>query len=467
MVFLLASFAAFRQLLDMGTSSAFFTFLSQKQRSAHFIRVYWFWVASQLAISLVVVWLMLPDALIGQIWVGEDRTLIALALLASFMQGLVWTSASQMAEAYRETVNLQRLNTLVVCVHLCVMVALWHLDQLAIPLVFTALIIEWGIAAWLASRMYRTQGVPRQNEHGTVKTLSAIVSEYFRYCGPMIPYVWLAFAHDFADRWMLQAWGGASEQAYYGVAQQFSAVALLATSSILGVLWKEVAEAAHRNDLQRLSYLYSKVSRILYFVASATACGLLPWSNELLALTVGEDYSGGAVTLMLMLLYPIHQSLGQIGGTLLYATENVRLQVKLNVFVMATSLVFAYVMMAPPDAFIPGLNLRSGGLAWKMLIVQAVSVNLLMWFIARSFDWKFHWQFQYVVFGVCFTLGWVMHQIAALLLEDISSTSVKIILATFCYGLTLLFVVVARPSIAGLLPTELDRILRFKKSIRR
>lgn len=461
MVFLLASFAAFRQLLDMGTSSAFFTFLSQKPRGARFVRTFWYWLACQLALSLLLVCLLLPDTLVSQLWVGESRTLVALALLASFMQGAAWTSASQMAEACRETVRLQRMSTMIVLIHLGVLAALWYWELLAIPLVFAALIVEWGMAAWLASRLYRMQEAPCQEETESAGGVRDIVREYLAYCGPMIPYVWLAFLHDFADRWMLQHWGGAAEQAYFGVAQQFSAVALLATSSIMAVLWKEVAEAAHRQDKQRLQYLYSKVTRILYFVAAATACGLLPWSGELLKLTVGEVYAGGTATLMLMLLYPVHQSLGQVGGTLLYATSNVRLQVRLNLFVMVTSLVVAYAMLAPPDALIPGLGLSSQGLAWKMLLVQVVSVNLLLWVIARTFGWKFDWEFQVVVLAICAALGLGAHQLVTSVFAGFLSGPAQVLIAVFGYAVLLIIIVSIRPRLAGLSPIEIRQLLRL------
>ena len=465
MVFLLASFAAFRQLLDMGTSNAFFTFLSQRPRSVRFIRMFWGWVAVQFALSLVVVCLLLPDTLVSQVWVGESRTLVALALVASFMQGLVWTSASQMAEASRETVRLQRLNTVIVLVHLGVLVALWFWELLAIPLVFLALTIEWGIAARLASRLYRAQEALPQGEQNEIESPRTILREFFAYCGPMIPFVWLAFAHDFADRWMLQHWGGAAEQAYFGVAQQFSLVALLATSSIMGVLWKEVAEAAHRNDNQRLHYLYTKVTRILYFVAAATACGLLPWSGQLLLLTVGQVYAGGATTLMLMLLYPVCQSLGQIAGTLLFATANVRLQVRINIFVMMAGLVLAYVMLAPPDAPVPGLGMRSQGLAWKMVLGGWGGANLLLWFITRKYGWKFDWGFQVVVLAACAALGWGMHLLVTLTLSDIENSVVQMLLAWTGYGACLLGAVFIWPGLAGLSPAELQQLIRFRKRL--
>ncbi len=461
MVFLLASFAAFRQLLDMGTSNAFFTFLSQRPRSVRFIRIFWGWVAVQFALSLVVVSLLLPDTLVSQVWVGESRTLVALALMASFMQGLVWTSASHMAEASRETVRLQRLNTVIVLVHLGVLVALWFWGLLAIPLVFLALTIEWGIAGRLAFRLYRVQEALPQGEQDEIESPRTILREFFTYCGPMIPYVWLAFVHDFADRWMLQHWGGAAEQAYFGVAQQFALVALLATSSIMGVLWKEVAEAAHRHDNQRLHYLYSGASRILYFVAAATVCGLLPWSGTLLKLTLGDGYTGGTLTLMLMLLYPVHQSLGQVCGTLLYATANVRLQVRLNLLVMTVSLIVTYFMLAPPDAFISGFGMKSQGLAWKMIVIQVLSVNLLRWFIARKYRWEFDWTFQAIVLILCASLGWATHQLATVALADVRSIVVQMLVALAGYGASLLLVIFRWPKLIGLSRSDIEKLIRI------
>lgn len=466
MVFLLASFAAFRQLLDMGTSNAFFTFLSQRPRSVRFIRMFWGWVAVQFALSLVVVCLLLPDTLVSQVWVGESRTLVALALVASFMQGLVWTSASQMAEASRETVRLQRLNTVIVLVHLGVLVALWFWELLAIPLVFLALTIEWGIAARLASRLYRAQEALPQGEQNEIESPRTILREFFTYCGPMIPYVWLAFAHDFADRWMLQHWGGAAEQAYFGVAQQFSAVALLATTSIMSILWKEAAEAAHRGDVVRLGYLYLKVSHALYFIGVVAACFALPWAPDLLRITVGEAYIGGGATLMVMLLYPVHQSLGQVCGTVLLATANTRLQVQLSSAFMIAGIFAAYFFLAPSTSKIPGLGLGAEGLAWKLLLFQVVAVNLFSWVIARKFGWNYQWLFQVWTFLVCGGISWSVRYVVA---EGFSKLDMafQIVAAGAMYALAITLAVLVWPQLAGVSRQEIAKIFKRESSFRK
>ncbi len=155
MAFLLASFMAFKQLLDMASSDAFFTFLSQRARSQRFINFYWYWIALQFVVSLVLVAILLPNDIISILWEGEEKSLIVLAFVAVFMQHVVWMGASRMAEAQRKTIQLQKLNTLVVLVHFAVVLGLLFIGKLALPLLFVAIAFEWSIASWVAVQMYK------------------------------------------------------------------------------------------------------------------------------------------------------------------------------------------------------------------------------------------------------------------------------------------------------------------------
>jgi O-antigen/teichoic acid export membrane protein len=426
MAFLLVTFLALRQFLDMASSSAFFTFLSQRKRSRRFVNFFWCWILIQFVFSLLVVGWLMPDSLLNIIWKGEEQTIILLALVAVFMQQNVWPIAMQMAEANRETVRAQKLNVVVVVVHLAVIIALWLGGQLFLPLIFIALIIEWTIAGWLATRMYREYDDQTDETEGKDDTAANVFNEFWDYCKPFIPYAWLSFAYTFADRWMLQQWGGATEQAYFAVAHQFSVVALLATASILRIFWKEIAEAKHQGDDEKVKRLYQRVSKSLYFIAVITAGGLMPWSAEIITLLLGTAYSGGTFTLMLMFLYPVQQSMGQIGGAMLYATENSRIQVILGSIFMALSIIAAYFMLAPESMIVPGLGLASQGLALKMVIMALIQVNVLAWFIAKIFVWKFEWVYQVVSLSLAVAAGWV----AKLFVESIITAHVIVLMAT-------------------------------------
>src|SRR5438445_10852736 len=58
--FLLGSFAAIGQLLDLGTSSAFYTFIPKRKRSWTFGLLYLAWMGMQFVATILVVGLLLP-----------------------------------------------------------------------------------------------------------------------------------------------------------------------------------------------------------------------------------------------------------------------------------------------------------------------------------------------------------------------------------------------------------------------
>src|SRR3990172_2089027 len=73
MAFLVGTLAGVIKLLDMGSSSAFFTFTSQQPHSRRFVRSFFAWLAVQLLIPLCVIGLLFPSQWIETIWQGEQR----------------------------------------------------------------------------------------------------------------------------------------------------------------------------------------------------------------------------------------------------------------------------------------------------------------------------------------------------------------------------------------------------------
>ena len=116
--FLLGTFAAISHLLEMGTSSAFFTFVSQRPRGRMFFVLYLSWLAIQFSLVVTCLVLVFPESLIKQIWVGQDREIIFLACVASFLTTQVWSMVSHLAEAVRKTVMIQGALIVVAVAHL-------------------------------------------------------------------------------------------------------------------------------------------------------------------------------------------------------------------------------------------------------------------------------------------------------------------------------------------------------------
>ncbi|HAM35955.1 MAG TPA: hypothetical protein DEB40_10860 [Elusimicrobia bacterium] len=453
MAFLLGTFLGIRQLLDMGSSSAFFTFLSQKPRSRRFVMSYFAWLAAQFLITLGVIGLLFPSRWIATIWHGEQRGLVLLAFTAAFMQNSIWPVIQQAGESQRQTVWVQGISTVVAGVHLSVVILLRKFGILQLYAIFAAISLEYFLAAVVAQKWHNyakeeTSGSPHI-------TSEPLFGKYLNYCSPLILYSCIGFAYNFADRWLLQKYGGDVEQAYYAVGSQFSAIALIATSSILRIFWKEIAEAHHLADHARTKTLYQKVSRHLFFGGAMIAGFFMPWAEDLLRLVLGASYVGGTTTMAIMFLYPVHQSMGQIVSTMLFATERVSLQVTTGIIFMIASMGATYLVLAPGNAVIPGLGLASMGLAIKMIMLQLIQVNVLAYMIARIWKWPFDWVHQPASLLGCLGSGWIAH--AAAMRMDIGATSLPGLmgLGGGIYLLMMATFVCAMPWLAGLTRDDL------------
>jgi O-antigen/teichoic acid export membrane protein len=368
-----------------------------------FIRYYWYWLVIQIGLPLIFILLILPDNTVAFIWNGSDRSLILLALIASGMQGIIWSAATQMAESLRLNREVQVIALIVSILHLLVLLGLFTFGKLVVPYVLLALAVEWGIAGIILTFYYKPFSDDISEDETEPDTLKGMLREYYSYCQPLLFYGVLTFLYDFFDKWMLQRWGGSVQQAYFTVAQSFASIALLATTSTLNIFWKEISAAIHRHDQASVERYYKKFLKILFLFAAVISCSLIPWYKEIVQLLVGKAYGGGALAFMIMCLYPIHQTLGQVDGTLLYSSGNTRLKMKSTIWFTISSLIVTYFTLAPKNAAIPGLGLTSEGMALKMVILQMIYVNFINILIANKFKWKFEFSFQIynlMIFGL-------------------------------------------------------------------
>ena len=453
MMFLLGTFGAVRQLIDSGSSSAFFTFLSRQERSQKFVLSFFVWLGLQFAVPFLFVAWLFPDELVDLIWKSDQRATVLMAFLASYAQSTLWSVVSQMAEAQRLTRRVQLASLSVTVFYFFAILIFFSFNFLTVELVFLLISLQWLTAVALVGVKLRY----RQKWNAGEST-RGIFYEFKDYCIPLIPYAWVSFLYEFADRWLLQEFGGAVEQAYYSVAFQFGAIASIATTSILNIFWKEIADSFHRNEKQQLEKLFNRVSRSMVFVASAVGCLLVPWSGEILTLMLDERYSDGQYALMLMLMYPIHQSLGQVSGAVAYATGLVGIYAKLGILMMGVSVAATYWVLADETGLIPGLGLGSKGLAFKMLFMQIISVSLLYHALSKKLSIKVEWSYQIFVPVFCLISSISAVWVSNLILPDASAWYTRFGVASLFFLVILVKFLVTHPNLAGLHRDDFERV---------
>ncbi|MDC0065528.1 oligosaccharide flippase family protein [Verrucomicrobia bacterium] len=204
LAFLLASFVAIRSLLEMGTSSAFPTFISKRSRSRKYFFYYIIWMIFQLAVSLLFIAILTPDEWLEKIWGGESRVRVLVAFVAVFMQQQVWNMVAQIGESQRFTVRVQSINVAVVTVHLAAVAGMLWLDALSIERIcyfITAEIMVACVVAYFLFPMTYTD---------EVETPQHVFKEYWKFCLPLIPRTWMIMIMGYADTRLLQHYGGGS-----------------------------------------------------------------------------------------------------------------------------------------------------------------------------------------------------------------------------------------------------------------
>lgn len=394
--FLLTSFLSIGQLLDMGTSTAFYTFISRRKRASSFYAYYAGWMAVQFALALLLATLLLPEFLRQKIWLGHGREIVVLSLFAGFGMNQLWQAVSQAGESIRATVTVQAYNILISLVYILTILVAIRLDALSVSSLFVFIAVEFAFFAFLLARRLRGELV----EGGGGPGFKEVFNEFKAYCYPLAGYSVVSFVYSFADNWLLQRFAGATEQGFYAIGYRFTFLSSIAVASMLQVLWKEVAEAVERHDLDGIRELSRKMSRAVYFLTAALSCFLVPFSREVIVWLVGPSYEGAALCMAIMLFFPVIQAVGQVSYTVLLASGHTVLYRNFGIIYMLISIPVTYFVIATPKGAyfgIPGLGLGATGLALKMVALGYIGTNVIVYLIARLYKWKFDFLYQLAV----------------------------------------------------------------------
>lgn len=446
--FLFGSFTALIALFNMASSSAFYTIISKEKQQIHFYLYYLFWIIIQLFLLILLVFL-LPESIRNKIWLGHSNKLIYLALFASFSMNKIWQFVGQIGESMRDTIGIQVRNLVLAVSYLLIVLFMGYNGIIGIEKLF----IINAIMYFFFSVLY----IMRINKYDIISVkmrveLNGVLQKFKNYCYPLVPYTVFGFVYTFIDYWMLQKFGGSVQQGYYAIGFKFSTLVLIGTTSILQVFWKEISEAYSKNNMERVRLLYISVSRSFFFVGIAISSFLVPYTREIIDLFLGPSYKEAWLPLGLMLFYPVHQSLGQITGTMLLAMEKTKAQSYIGIFFMSISIIVTYVLLAPKTAVLPGFDYGATGLALKMVLCQLIGVNISIFFVSKYIEIPFDWVHQVKVFLIL-PIGVFSKTLSQFIIHFVSVESnpiISISISGLIYILCILMLIYCFPQVSGL-----------------
>lgn len=456
----------FNQLVaffEMGTSSCFYTKFSQRPKEMGLVSFYTYFSTLILTLLLIFVQLMISTGFYARIWPGQQILYIYLATGFGFLSWFV-PLLGGMADAYGITVISEKVKMLQRLFAVFFIVLLFVFGQLNLLNFFY---YQYIILLLLGSALFvilRREGYfLKESFNIGTERIKKYAKEFYSYSHPIFIYSLISLIGNLFDRWLLQIFGGSIEQGFYGFSFQIGGLCFLFTSAMTPLLAREFSIAHFNTDFKRMVNLYNRYIPLFYAIAAYISCFIVIQANKVIYIMGGKAYKYAFVPLIILSFYPLHQTYGQLCGSIYYATGQTKLYRNIGIISILLGLPLTYVLIAPKNVF--GLNLGATGLAIKTELIAIISVNLLLWFNVRQLKLSFKKFFFHQIYTVILFIL-LAAVIAGAIDLLISNIFISFILSGIIYTISTVFILFNMPSIFSIKKIELLKLIsKFKSKI--
>jgi len=433
--FLTSFFTNVQNFLDMGTSSCFFTKLSQRPNDTKLVSFYLYLTG---IISLIIM-LFAAGAhwseLNNRLWPAQEMTYVYLAaifVILTWVSGLV----VQMADAYGVTVATEKTRIGQKMLGLAVLLILYVLHQLRLAQFFfyNYLILLFLISAfvWIILK----KGFYPKSDHAlTKKQIRTYSREFYHYSHPLFMAALIGNIAFILDRWWLQIFAGSEQQGFYGFACLIGTAYMLFTNAMQPLLMREFAITYVKRDYEQMTSIFRRYIPSFYSLAAFFSCFVAVQAEKVIFLMGGDKFIDAKAAVTIMAFFPIHQSYGQLSGSLLFATDQTILMRNISITTALIGVPITYFLVAPVDKM--GLNAGAAGLALKMVLMQFIIVNIQLYFNAKMLNLKF-WRYvghQLVIVGCLLIIALA----ASLSIDFFFKTQARMIISFILAGILYTF----------------------------
>lgn len=453
--FLANFFQQVKGFLDTGTSTCFYKTLSQRQGDIGLVTFYRKFLlgASVLMIGGA---LLLAGTPIGNwLWAGEGALLVCLAAC--------YASVTWWLDTTRKTVDAW---------HLTVWgEILYAASRILAALVLVATIWGWGLRlegyfiyqiamvllAVAVLTILLNKRRPSIENVMPPQPARAYLREFWHYSHPLIAYALVGMLVIIAERWILQTQAGAIEQGFYGLASQVAMMCFLFTSAMTQLLTREFAVAWDQQDMERMRSMFRRIIPMLYAVAAYFSVFIACYAEDVVWLLGGQAWKEGVLAMSIMVLYPMHQTYGQLSGSVYYATGQTRLYRNIGITGMVAGLPVMLWLVLPVES--GGLGLGAAGLVLKMVALQFILVNVGLWFNTRLLSLSFWKLLAHQLIVPTIFLACVLASSALVSLPGLPRPG-QFLLAGAAYTFLVAVMILLIPQLAGLQRGEIGAVAR-------
>lgn len=388
--FLVNFFTQFINFFDMGSSIGFYTKLSQRPKEFKLISFYLYFVW---VVTIIIVFFVALAQLTGLYNILWPNQLLAYVYLSIFLGLLIWVTniMTRIGDAYGLTISTETAKIIQRIFGLVIIVTLFICNKLSLRVFF---FYNYFILALLIGVFYyllREHGCDAlRNWKMPFVEIKKYATEFYSYSQPLFLYSLVVMLTGMFDKWLLQICSGSVEQGFFGLSYQIGAICFMFTSAMTPLIMREFSIAYNNKDMDLMAHLFRKHVPLLYSITALLACFTAVNADKAAIIMGGGRFQGAIPAVAIMAFFPIHQVYGQLGSSVFYASDRVKIFSNIAVVFMLLSLPLTYFLVAPRKFF--GLNTGALGLSCAMVLMQFLSVNVQLYFNSKLLKFSF-WKY--------------------------------------------------------------------------
>ncbi|ADR35051.1 polysaccharide biosynthesis protein [Sulfuricurvum kujiense DSM 16994] len=455
-VFVQDFFAKIIGFLDMGSSTAFFTKLSAKHTRKELITFYFLYSLGVFFFLSSAIVLIHRSNLNAALLPDIPAVYIYLGLIYGF---LTWVTQIfiKISDAYALTVSVElikighRIVSLFFLFY-CVYFTLFDL-QTYFYYNYAVLALFLIVIGWLfvQKKIFDRQILSFDF------SVKKIAKEFIDYCHPLVVSGVIGMSIGIFDIWLLQTMGGSEQMGFYGLSYSLAAMCFLFTSAMTPIITREFSKSYEHKNIEQMQKLFYRYIPMLYSLAAFFAVFISFQNENVLLIFADEKFKEAHWVLVVMALYPIHQTYGQLSGSVFHATGQTSRYRNIGISSALIGLCFSLL-------FIYFFDLGAMGLAYKMVLTQLVGVTVQLYYNSKFLALDLRYFLRHQITALLF---FVLIAYAATRLTPIATPLASFLVSGFIYTVLVIIFGYLFPSVFATthdeIKTTLAKVLNVAK----
>ena len=398
---------SFFSFIDFGTSSYYFTNLSKNPSNIKLIKNYLIYtcIVALLVILGFIIIINFDLPFFDKLGIGRNIVFYAviLAFLTWVLNNIRYTydalNLTNNGELIWVLLKLFLVLGLIIIYQFCnISLELLYLKDLIIISVF--LIIFFNM---IIKKIKSMKEIVMTNQY---------MASMFKYIRPLILLSIINLVASSIDRIVLMKFSPISEQGFYSIAFRISQLAVIFSGPLMQLFHRNLSSSI---DISKDRTIFE--SNLGWMFSITTLISFVIYFNTefIIHFFGGSEYVYAVPVLSILAFYPSYQVYGQISSTYFLSKSFTLKYTYINMFSLILGLILLWIFIAPINLF--GLDMKSKGLAYKMVLSNIIVSNYSMYFILKNLRLSFP-KFIYnqlKIILLMFCGGWTIFKIINLI----------------------------------------------------